>query len=36
MMDLSPDFDCATLEQAILELRRHECRFGDLLTKTGS
>ena len=36
MMDLSPDFDPATLEQAILEYRGRERRFGDLIAKTGS
>ena len=31
-----PDFDRATLEQAIAEYRRRERRFGGLLAKTGS
>jgi len=36
MMDLSPDFDRATREQAMLEYRRRERRFDDLVAKTGS
>jgi hypothetical protein len=36
MMDLSPDFDRATREQPMLEYRRGERRFGDLVAKTGS
>jgi undecaprenyl diphosphate synthase len=31
-----PDFDRATLEQAIVEYRRRERRFGGLVAKTGS
>jgi undecaprenyl diphosphate synthase len=31
-----PDFDRATLEQAIAEYRRRERRFGGLIAKTGS
>jgi undecaprenyl diphosphate synthase len=31
-----PDFDRATLEQAIIEYRRRERRFGGLIVKTGS
>ena len=36
MMDLSPDFDRAKFNEAILEYRRREHRFGDLAGKTGS